>query len=51
MSSTPLFDYTTFSGSLVAGLAVVGTVAAGIASVMAGVQVWRKISKYFSKAG
>jgi hypothetical protein len=45
------FDYTTFSDVFTAGLIVVGTVAGSIASIKAGVMVWGKISKYFSKAG
>jgi hypothetical protein len=45
------FDYTTFSGALVGGLVVVGSVAAGIAAIKGGVMVWKKIAKYFNQAG
>lgn len=49
--ATPAFDYTTFSGLLMTGLTVVGSVAAGIAAIAAGVLVWKKIKSYFGKAG
>lgn len=45
------FDYTTFSGTLTTGLTAVGVVATGIAGIMAGVLVWRKIARYFNKGG
>jgi len=45
------FDYTTFSGTLTSGLGVVISVASGIAAIMAGVIVWKKVAKYFNKAG
>ena len=48
---TPAFDYTSFSSVLTAGVLVVGSVAAAIAAVKAGVVVWKKIVGYFSKAG
>ncbi len=45
------FDYTTYSTILTGGLAVVGSVAAGIAAIKGGVMVWKKIASYFNRAG
>lgn len=45
------FDSTVFTGTLSAGLSTVGTLAAGIAAICASVMVWKKVAKYFSKAG
>ena len=45
------FEYTTFSDILVAGAVVVATVAGSLGAIKAGVMVWGKIAKYFSKAG
>jgi hypothetical protein len=45
------FDYTTFSTTLTGGLSTVIAVATGIAAIMAGVLVWKKVAKYFNKAG
>jgi len=45
------FDYTTYSDILVAGAIVVASVAGSLGAIKAGVMVWGKISKYFSKAG
>lgn len=45
------FDYTDFADTFTAGLLVVGSIAASIAAISAGVMVWKKIRSYFSKAG
>jgi len=46
-----MFDYTDYTDVLTAGVLVVGTVAASIAAISAGVMVFKKVKGYFAKAG
>ncbi len=50
-ADTAAFDYTTYNTALTGGLVIVGSTAGAIAAIAAGVMVWRKIAKYFQKAG
>ena len=51
-SATPAtFDSTTFETTLTDGVAAAAGVAAAIAALYAGVLAWKKVAKYFNKAG
>lgn len=45
------FDYTSYATTLTTGAGAVATAATLLAGIMAGVIVWKKIAKYFNKAG
>lgn len=47
----PSFDVSAFSGILETGIGTATTIAISMASIAAGVLAWKKIAKYFSKAG
>lgn len=51
-SATPAaFDSSAFEGTLTTGVGSAATIAGTMAAVAAGVMAWRKIAKYFNKAG
>lgn len=45
------FDGSLFTAELTTGAATAGAVATSIATICAGVLVWKKVAKYFGKAG
>jgi hypothetical protein len=52
VNATPAtFDASSFTGTLETGVGTAASVAGLIAAVSAGVMVWKKVSKYFNKAG
>jgi hypothetical protein len=45
------FDASGFTTTLTTGVTTAGAVATAIGGLLAGVLVWRKVAKYFNKAG
>lgn len=51
VSAAPSFDSSAFESTLTTGVGSAATIAGTMAAVAAGVMAWRKIAKYFNKAG
>ena len=51
VSAAPAFDSSAFETTLTTGVGSAATIAGTMAAVAAGVMAWRKIAKYFNKAG